>query len=432
MKKTYEILASLFESAFLVVTKANKRAAKIGAAPITMTTVRFFEKTFYREGLLEKVPYIVRYVEVEIEGETPKFAGWTFLAVLDHSHETGTVVRAAPEAVIPEQFWAAKPVCEHCRENRRRKDTYIVQHDDGTIKQIGSTCIQDFLGGQDPQVAIAALKNLTEICGFLGGAGDEDGFGGPRGEFRVETSYWLRASVAEIRMNGFLGNAKARDEGKESSSSRISSYFFGTEFEERERASQFWSQVTDEDGEVASKLVEWTKTLQVRADDSFLNNVKIVASSSSLGHKDFGIATASVIAYNREISRRAEAAHDAAYSQYVGEVGKRQVFEATLVVLKSWDGDYGMTFFHKFIDATGNVMVWFGSGNLYHFGADEVKVGEKVTFKATVKAHNDRQGVRQTILNRCAGYAPPTPKVRKPRASKVAADAPVRQTSQAV
>jgi hypothetical protein len=433
MKKTYELRESRVEAAYAVITKANKRAAKVGAAPVILTVVRSFEKTHYLgESLLERVPYIVRYVEVEIEGETPKFAGWTFLAVLDHSHDTGTVVRAIPDAVIPEQFWTAKPVCEHCQENRRRKDTYIVQHDDGTIKQVGSTCIQDFLGGQDPQGAIAALKSIFEVCGFLGGDGDEENVFGPREEFRVETSYWLRASVAEVRMNGFLGNAKARDEGKESSSSRISSYFFGTEFEERERASQFWARVTDEDGEVASQLVEWTKTLQVRADDSFLNNVKIIASSSSLGHKDFGIATAAVIAYNRELSRRAEVAHEAANSQYVGEIGKRQVFEATLVALKSWESDYGTTFFHKFIADPGNVLVWFGSGPLCHPGADEVKVGEKVTFKATVKKHDERLGVRQTILNRCSGYTPPAPKVRKPRASKASGEAPVLQISQAV
>lgn len=419
MKQTYEIRESRVEAAYEIVAKSNKRAAKVGASPITLRVVREFEKSFSRENALgEKVVYAVRYVEVEVEGQTPKFEGWTFLATLDHSHDTGTVVRAIPDASLPESYWSSEPVCDHCETIRRRKDTYVIRHEDGTYKQVGSSCIEDFLGGKDPQSAIAELQAIHEICGFLGGDGDDEGFSGSRGELRIGTSYWLRAAVAEIRMNGFLGNAKARDEGGESSSSRISSYFFGTAEDEKERASKFWAQVTDADGAVVEKLIEWAKTLQVRAGDDFLNNVRIVVTSSSLGFRDFGIATAAVIAYNREMSRRAEAAHDAANSQYVGEVGDRKVFEATLVALKTWEGNYGTTFFHKFVDATGNVLVWFGSSSLCHHGSDEVKVGEKVTFKATIKAHNDRQSVRQTILTRCAGYVPP---VKKPRVKKVKA-----------
>jgi hypothetical protein len=427
MKKTYEIRASRLSAAKAIVEKANKRAAKVGAPPVSLTVVREFEKNYSCDDVA--FPHVVRYAEVEVDGETPKFAGWTFLATLDHSHETGTVVRSAPDATIPERFWTAKPTCEHCQENRRRKDTYVVQHDDGTIKQVGSSCIQDFLGGEDPQAAISTLKNLTEICGFL--SNDDEGFFEPREEFRVETFYWLKAAVAEIRINGFTSAAKARDGGGKASSACVHDYFFSASDEDRKRAAEFWSQVTEDDGAVASKLIEWASKLQVREDDSFLRNVKIIASSTSIGHRDFGIATAAVVAYHRDLSKRIEAAAVAATSQYVGEVGVRQVFEATLVTLKTWEGDYGMTFFHKFFDVSGNVLIWFGSGNLCHHGGDEVKIGEKVTFKATVKAHNERQGVHQTILNRCSGYVPPAPKVRKSKTPKASEESPILQPSSA-
>ena len=415
MRQTYEILEGRLETAEALIVKANKRASKVGASPISMKVLRTFDKPYNRindDGTTTH--FVVRYAEVEIEGETPKFAGWEFLAALDHSHETGTVVRAVPGATVPEKYWSALPACDHCQENRRRKDTYVVQHEDGTIKQVGSTCIQDFLGGQDPQVAISNLNTWNTICGFFN---SEDGaYDGPcsRGELRVGTLNFLQAAVADIRINGFLGTAKARETEKESSSQRIASYFFPVEGEER-RAKEFWGTITDKDIEDAKSLIEWASTLQIRIDDSFLNNVKIVCGSTSLQRRDFGIAAASVTAYNREVSRRLELSREATVSQYVGEIGKRDVFTLTLVALKSWQSDYGVTHFHKFLDASGNVVIWFGSTTLLIDGPEftcPLEVGQSVTVKASVKAHNEREGVKQTIVTRVAVHVPKVKKVR--------------------
>src|SRR5258708_22793012 len=84
--------------------------------------------------------------ELIVEGVAPKIAGWSFLAT--PSWDGGVLVtrtvpgfdgRIDPGSV--QDQW-----CDHCRTRRERYDTYLVQGQDGERKQVGSTCIKDFLG----------------------------------------------------------------------------------------------------------------------------------------------------------------------------------------------------------------------------------------------------------------------------------------------
>ena len=94
----------------------------------------------------------------------------------------------------------------------------------------------------------------------------------------------------------------------------------------------------------------------------------------------------------REQWAQERAERDAA-SEWVGEVGKR--IELTLNVnhVVTLCGEYGMTFINLCRDDFGNAVVYKGSNDL-KFHAD------KVTVKATIKAHETRDGVKQTIISR--------------------------------
>ena len=83
-----------------------------------------------------------------------------------------------------------------------------------------------------------------------------------------------------------------------------------------------------------------------------------------------------------------------ASSEHVGTVGSRTDFELTLTFYTSFDGTFGTTHIHGFKDATGNVFIYKGSKRL------DVAKGEQIKFKATIKEHGERDGVKQTILAR--------------------------------
>lgn len=83
-----------------------------------------------------------------------------------------------------------------------------------------------------------------------------------------------------------------------------------------------------------------------------------------------------------------------ALSKHVGTVGDRTDFNLTLTFYTSFDGTFGTTHIHGFKDASGNVFIYKGSKRL------DVAKGEQIKFKATIKEHGERDGVKQTILAR--------------------------------
>lgn len=62
-------------------------------------------------------------------------------------------------------------------------------------------------------------------------------------------------------------------------------------------------------------------------------------------------------------------------------------------VKRNEDNDFGTTYLYKFADEAGNVFIWYASR--------PIELQERMTLKATIKAHNERNGVKQTVLTRC-------------------------------
>jgi hypothetical protein len=85
---------------------------------------------------------------------------------------------------------------------------------------------------------------------------------------------------------------------------------------------------------------------------------------------------------------------------YVGEVGKRRLFEKLSLISKSlWEKKSGELTFYKFYDASGNIITWGATRELWRDGR-ALKEGDSVTLRATVKGHENRKGVRETIVTR--------------------------------
>lgn len=96
-------------------------------------------------------------------------------------------------------------------------------------------------------------------------------------------------------------------------------------------------------------------------------------------------------------ARKAEIIAENAASQHIGTVGKREVFTLTLNWVKTYDGGgcFAPYHIHGFKDAAGNIVIYKGSKCLGEKGAT-------LKLKATVKAHGERDGIKQTIISRPA------------------------------
>jgi len=92
----------------------------------------------------------------------------------------------------------------------------------------------------------------------------------------------------------------------------------------------------------------------------------------------------------RETARAAAAAT----SQWIGTEGDRVELELTLTGRFEYETQYGVTYGHRFTDAQGNVVVYKGSVRL------DGERGDVLKLKGTIKAHDERDGIKQTLLAR--------------------------------
>ena len=84
-----------------------------------------------------------------------------------------------------------------------------------------------------------------------------------------------------------------------------------------------------------------------------------------------------------------------ALSSHIGTVGERIDLTLTVNHIVEIPTDYGLMLIHIMEDANHNRVIYKGSKQL-------AEKGETVTIKATIKTHGERDGEKQTIINRPA------------------------------
>lgn len=407
--------------------RLNRRALKLGVAPVTLAAGEPY--------IVKRPPRLVEMVKVTVSAETPKLAGWTLVAVRDFSLEEPLLNRVpgGPEPDLT-AFTNGLALCEHCQKTRKRNETFVLLHDDGTLRQVGRDCLADFLGGATPEHLIWLADALLEI----GAALDEGEEWGDVGPAIVEIVPFLEVVSAVIRKDGWLGRTKAREFGKTATADTAFGDFFppqsGTKAHEEFEKNR--AHVEPSDVERAAATLAWAREIDPNDAQDYRRNLGRACRAEIVREKHSGIVASAVSAWAREteheIERRRRATSEAA-SEFVGEVGKRLKWTAatkrkpategltlTLVSVKTWANDFGTTHFYKFYDRAGNVVAWFASSVCHEpefpyqgpnlpteravwsetFGGEEIKLDKTYRVNAGIKKHEEFRGVKQTTIAR--------------------------------
>jgi hypothetical protein len=338
------------------------------------------------------------YFLVTVTGSTPKLAGWMFVATLQHE-EAGTILRSVPTASFPEgtlnRFRTATPTCEHCQYNRRRNDTFVVRHDDGTVKQVGRNCLAAFTGVRSPEDVAA----MAELLAAAKEAADSCSSGGGGGESVEDTEEYLAYVACSVRYNGWVSRTKAREEG----------IGFATAdrawagMPARKPRTQDALRPTDADLALAKAALAWTDDHLSAANPSDLNdyehNLRISLTGAVVTHRLAGIVASAIGYYERaqghilrtKMQESTKAIGNAA--GYIGTPKAKLTAQVTLLAVFSFQTQYGVTHAHKFVTPEGNVLMW-------KTGTEKLELGQyKLT--GTVKEHSEYKGELQTVMTRC-------------------------------
>lgn len=370
--------------------KLSKKAQKL-----TGETIFFVPFNTITEKLGDG--YVREYVEILLNGfEPPKLNGWSFVARVDHANEVGNIVRPVPGFIVPEQYRTSCQ-CDHCKINRYRRDTYLVQHEDtGEIKQVGSSCLRDFLGHQHPE----KIAKMAELLGYA----DEYARGAMQvGEDRryIDLEAYLAHIAMHIENFGYmsLSAAKKINATKEHESEMVQttasrallSLFPNPKY--RDEAPE----PADRHFELAQAAIEWAANLG--EDGTVLNdyqhNIHVLAASGMIEFRSTGYASSIVGSYMREHDLFPKKEKKVVTSEHVGKVGdkiEREV-EFTNSFYKHNVG--GGFYIYKFTDADGNIFVWMTGNSV------DADIGTKMKLRGSVKDHSEFKGEKNTILTRC-------------------------------
>ena len=357
----------------------SKKAVKLGGEEITPIVFGYEMIPGKHQGTEVKV------FNVLLGGNVPVINGWEFVAKIDHANkELGSIIRALPGKTLPEKYRKGECKCEHCNINRFRRDTFIlynVQADEH--KQVGRTCLKDFLGHENPENVAKMAELLSYAYEMSRGYANE--IGGDRRYLNLEN--YLTHVAAAVRVKGyFVSKATANENPGMLSTAFVALNSLMDSYEEV-------LTLLDVDREMAVKAIEWAQA--IGEDGSTLNdyqhNIKLLAASGAIEFRSSGYAASIVGGYIRSITAE-QVKVEKPVSNHIGTPGDKITVTTTLKHIATTSSGYGDGFMYLFEDQNGNVIKWFTALDI------KKEKGDVVKFTAKVKNHDVYNGVKGTIV----------------------------------
>lgn len=397
----FQIPAANLEKFEANLAKLSKKAVKLGLDPI-LPFVASNELKRLSDGREHRV------YNVHLMCDVPKLNGWVFAGRLDHSQETGTLVRAVPNfsREIPESYRTAMPACDHCKVRRYRRDSYIVCHEEtGEFRQVGSTCLADFMGHDAYRTA--KLAEFLSYALQYGRAGEQ--FVGADQRF-IDTELFLGYAAWAVRKFGWVSGSAAKDRDDITATRSLaadnllrSHYYTGGIVDEHGFMARgigyvAYEEPSEEDYALAAEAHAWVLGFEQKASLSeYESNVLVVAKAVTLEYRHLGLAASIVGVYANNKAREAKAKHAAPQgeSKHVGKPDERLNFGAARVLhVTPLENYYGTKYLYGFLTDQGDVVKWFANKS------QGLLRGERVTLVGTVKSHDIYNGNKQTIITR--------------------------------
>ena len=376
----YRLTADELTNARARVAKINARADKQGlggrweltATPTTWTETRPSGTSITAHGF-----------DVALTGSMPKLAGGWKFAGTAKIVEGNVIVATAPGAPVIRHSDITPGECDHCGTKRPRNKIILVVNDAGEMVQVGGQCVNDFLGHAAPWfVSFDQLDG--ELSGMASGA----------------AAAWGVVDIVRVALAVVAGTGAYMPSGSSYSTRDIVVDFLagkGKPFEAA-RAIVDANPVSVEDAKaaIAEVVAEFTG-----ADEGYRANMVSALSASFVDSSTLGL----VVSLPSALAKlRGEAAKRAAapvrVSAHIGSVGDKVSVEGVVVRLQGVETMYGWTRL-VVVDAPEGTVKMFTTAKW----TDDFAEGDRVVVSGTVKAHDEYQGHRQTMITRPKGAA---------------------------
>lgn len=366
------------------IEKINARAAKRGFTG--RLNVHSTEITETRRNDLGFEITEILY-EVEVTGDAPSYNGWQFIATLDWDAEAGLIVRTAPGVDKVDRDGLREGACDQCRKNRHRTATYLVRNAVGEQRQVGSTCIKDFLGWQGRVVFLSAGQVEGEIDDFLAGGGYR--------EQRWSVDTILSVAWAAVQAFGFK---PASSYGNTTKGTVLTVLDPDPRVPSDRELAEALRPYVERAADQARIVREWLTGDGFTGDSEYVTNLRAVAAAESATARNVGLLASAPQAWARAVERDLVRRQEAAdlVNEHTGQVKDKVELTVRIKAIRYIEGTYGTTTLYTLVGDDRRVYKWFASNDVLGETADTVH-----KIRGTVKAHEEYNGAKSTTLTRC-------------------------------
>ncbi len=271
--------------------------------------------------------------------------------------------------------------CDHCKTTRPRSATYLIENvATGAIRQVGKNCLKDFLGHSTMPVFIDrdTVEQSLTLSAHQPAAWDVES---------VLTYSW-----ALIETHGWSPSSAALP-----TRTLVADVMIGTS-----RGVELLDSVTAKLPEGHAMAARIAADLTAKLDPAQpyeANLLAIIRGGVVDRRKHLGLAVSAINAWRRlDQAAPSPDGHDSRTITYAGSVGDKLTLTGTITVVAAIDGYHYNSPQQRLlvIDCGAHVAKTITSAAW----AYKVERGDTVTVQGTVKAHQDYQGVAQTVLTR--------------------------------
>lgn len=401
--RTFEVHENRLAEAKKLVAKASKKAERYGLAGYGLTVSELKERPVYAFHPLHgpdktRVLGYEGYYTVEVTGVMPRFEGWSFVATIDHEEEV-PISRPVPGVEVDlGDFRARAAECDYCGKRRQRSNVYVFQHEDGRLQQVGSSCLVPFFGVKVSAMmqwlsdgSMAGMDELKESAG-------SEGYGG--GPSRVSVAELMRVACAAEQISGFRSKASVQYSNDRATINDALVYLFPSQAKADAEWVRYLGGKADWAAaeEKAAAVLAWAQ--QQDGSSEYAANLRALAGAESVkAFGNSGLLVSAIGGYNREQGLIAER-EVAAAAEWVGvEKGKVTVVGKVAMTrrMAGWgyhSSDRELVVVAGTVDGKPARIKWWASSVT---GLDE---GDAVTLTGTVKAHEEYQGKKETVVTR--------------------------------
>jgi hypothetical protein len=358
--------------------------------------------------------YLIDVIEYEINIiNTFKFQGWDVIATIYY-----------PEAIIdlinvnytfPENLGLNYIKCDHCGHNHsHRLKSFIIKNENNEYRQVGSKCIQDFIG-----VSLSILTKLQAELNIIIDLNDDGEYDELEHSSNNSKFYQYLLSRKVYNYSDIISVAKmVMLNGKyiKKEYDYIDNNFGYTNFLRlnlEEATVDKMEEILDNNLTIIpinidyfNKLQEYLSNIEISEEDteSFLYKIKSIVGIERIRRSDFWIVACSIQSYEKHLEKQHRIELGKTLN-HIGIVGKKVAFKATIIDIKTGESDYGIWYLYLMEDENGNQLSKLGTiDSSYIIDSKEVKIGSIVFATGMVKEHSLYNQIPVTLIGRLSKH----------------------------